>query len=117
MSSAGQAVDLNHLDRYTGGDRAINEEILRLFDTQCQEMLVKLDHLAAESGHAEEWRRVTHTLKGAAAGVGAFSLAEAAEAAEKACDDRLAALATLQKLKHRSLAVRQFVEEFLQAGV
>ncbi len=37
-----RAVDLNHLARYTGGDEAINAEVLRLFDTQTSELVARL---------------------------------------------------------------------------
>ena len=32
-------VDLAHLARYTGGDKVLNAEILRLFDNQVSEMV------------------------------------------------------------------------------
>ena len=35
-------VDLAHLARYTGGDKALNAEILRLFDGQVTEMVGQL---------------------------------------------------------------------------
>ncbi len=37
--SAPQPVDLSHLARYTGGDRTLNAEILRLFDDQLSNMV------------------------------------------------------------------------------
>ena len=40
MSAVGnqRPVDLVHLSRYTGGDTALNAEILQLFDTQADEL-------------------------------------------------------------------------------
>ena len=35
-------VDLSHLARYTGGDKSLNSEILRLFDGQVSEMVTQL---------------------------------------------------------------------------
>ena len=115
MSKAEQPVDLQHLDRYTGGNRAINEEILRLFDTQCREMLATLDSLAAEGVDAKSWRATLHTLKGAARGIGAFALGDAA-AAEQAGSERAAAMAALERLKASSAAVHVFIEDFLANG-
>ena len=106
------AVDLDHLDKYTGGNFALNREILQLFDNQCQEMLVKLETLAGEA-NAKPWREITHSLKGAARGVGAFALADAAAEAEKVGSDKLAAIHAIERLKARSAAVQLFIEEFI----
>ncbi|MBV9905684.1 MAG: Hpt domain-containing protein, partial [Alphaproteobacteria bacterium] len=72
-------VDLEHLARYTGGDRAINAEILRLFDGQATELVARLNSILA-ARDAKSWKEVTHTLKGAARGIGAFPMADAAAA-------------------------------------
>jgi len=106
-------VDVDHLDRYTGGDRAINEEILLLFDTQCREMLAQLDHLTGGEGDPKSWRAITHTLKGAALGIGAFDLGDAAAEAENAAAKREAALAALLRLREDAAAVYDFIEKFL----
>ncbi|MBV9541285.1 MAG: Hpt domain-containing protein, partial [Alphaproteobacteria bacterium] len=76
-------VDLEHLARYTGGDRAINAEILRLFDGQATELVARLNSILA-ARDAKSWKEVTHTLKGAARGIGAFPMADAAAALERA---------------------------------
>ncbi len=107
------AVDLNHLDKYTGGNFALNREILQPFDNQGQEMLVKLESLTDGAPNPKSWREITHSLKGAARGVGAFALADAAAAAEKVGSDRLAAIEAVQRLKDRSLAVQLFIEELI----
>ena len=114
MAIAERPVDLHHLDRYTGGERSINEEILRLFDGQCVEMLAKLEELAGPGMDSKSWRLISHTLKGAARGIGAFALADAAAEAEKAADDTLCAIAALERIKANSLAVHGFIEEFLK---
>lgn len=112
MRVAERPVDLGHLDRYTGGSRALNEEILRLFETQCRELLVKLEALIKTSD-AKSWREVTHSLKGAARGIGAFALADAAAEAE-AVDPANAPLARalVQRIKGKSQAVESFIESF-----
>lgn len=112
MRAAERPVDLGHLDRYTGGSRALNEEILRLFEKQCRELLVKMETLV-KTADAKSWREVAHTLKGAARGVGAFPLADAAAAAE-AADPANApmARAVLQQIRGKSQAVQSFIESF-----
>jgi len=117
MTMRAHPVDLAHLDRYTGGDRAINEEILGLFDSHCREMLERLEGIASDPGAAKTWREVAHTLKGAARGIGAFPLADAAAEAEKAVPGDLGStLVALERIKGESVAVLTFIEEFLARG-
>lgn len=111
MARTDQPVDLNHLDRYTGGDRAINEEILRLFDDQCVQILTKLEACGDSEADAKSWRERTHTLKGAARGIGAFDLGDAVAAAETAGPGAQPALARVQR---EAQAVRDFIAEFLK---
>lgn len=77
MRDLSGAVDFNHLEAYTLNDVAVIEEVLRLFQQQCEiwSPLLDVNH--------EGWRDAAHTLKGAAAGIGAGLLAAAAEAAER----------------------------------
>ncbi|WP_372707473.1 Hpt domain-containing protein [Brevundimonas sp.] len=75
------AVDFSVLERMTGGDDAITEEVLGLFFQQAGLWSPMLD--VREDG----WRDAVHTIRGAAAGIGAGTLAavcQTAEAAEKA---------------------------------
>lgn len=75
------AVDFTVLERMTGGEDAVSEEVLGLFVQQAAMWSPMLD--VREDG----WRDAVHTIRGAAAGIGAGALAEvcaAAEAAEKA---------------------------------
>ena len=75
------AVDFSVLEATTGGDDGISEEVLGLFVQQAALWSPLLD--VREEG----WRDGVHTLRGAAAGIGAGALAEAcqiAEAADKA---------------------------------
>jgi HPt (histidine-containing phosphotransfer) domain-containing protein len=117
MGTAEIAVDIAHLDRYTGGERATNEEVLRLFETSCGEIVARLDALADDDHWpqlAKQWHDTAHTLKGAARGIGAFALAEAAQDVEsRAAGDRRAAIDALQRLKVQAERVHRFIEEFL----
>ena len=74
------AVDFGHLEAYTLNDAAVIEEVLRLFQHQCElwAPLLITTH--------EGWRDAAHTIKGAAGGIGAHALAAAAEAAERGDD-------------------------------
>jgi HPt (histidine-containing phosphotransfer) domain-containing protein len=117
MTTEGRPIDLDHLNRYTGGDRALNEQILRLFEDQCTSTLEKLDALANENGAGSKvWHELAHTLKGAARGVGAFALADVAAEAEKVPADKEAALEVLHRLRNKSMAVQMFVEQALKSS-
>lgn len=112
----GLPLDLSHLARYTGGDRTLNSEILKLFNGQLNEMVGQLLSVL-EQRDARKWREVTHTLKGAARGVGAFAMGEAAAAAEPVdpatSPDR--AVEMIEALRVEGEAVQAFIEEYLAA--
>jgi HPt (histidine-containing phosphotransfer) domain-containing protein len=110
-------VDLSHLARYTGGDRALNSEILRLFDGQVGEMVTQLLSILQQRD-ARKWREVTHTIKGAARGVGAFAMGEAAANAEpvdpSTSPDR--AIQVIEALRIQGEAVQAFIADYLAAA-
>lgn len=75
------AVDFSVLDATVAGEVAIADEVLGLFQQQADLWRPLLDV------RDEGWRDAVHTLRGAASGIGARTLAEAcqlAEAADKA---------------------------------
>lgn len=72
------AVDFGVLDRMTGGDDTIAEEVLGLFTEQAGMWSAMLE--PATDG----WRDAVHTIRGAAAGIGAGSLATICAEAETA---------------------------------
>lgn len=109
-----EAVDLAHLDRYTGGDLGINREILLIFDTQCRNMLAELERLAGEEGDGKAWQDIVHTLKGAARGIGAFDLGDSAAEAEKVQTGNQGAIVALLRLREDAAAVQTFIAEFLK---
>jgi HPt (histidine-containing phosphotransfer) domain-containing protein len=107
------AIDLNHLARYTGGGKDLNGEILRLFDGQMVDLLAELHGLL---GGAENrrWREIAHTLKGAARGVGAFAMGEAAAKVEPVDPaDSPNARAAIEKLETEARTVRAFINAYL----
>ena len=112
-----QPVDLNHLDRYTGGDHAINAEILSLFETSCGQILAQLRTLAVAGdpgGHSKAWHQAAHTLKGAARGIGAFALGDAAEEAEKKGLAPVTAIEAVAAIEVQALAVHDFIAAVLK---
>jgi HPt (histidine-containing phosphotransfer) domain-containing protein len=113
---AAAPIDLDHLARYTGGDKTLNNEILRLFNGQLGEMVGQL-LTVLEQRDTRQWRQVTHTIKGAARGVGAFAMGEAAAAAEP-LDPALShdrAVQLIETLRIEGEAVQAFIEEYLAA--
>ena len=109
-------VDLSHLARYTGGDKVLNSEILKLFDSQVNQMVGQLLSVL-DQRDARKWRDVTHTIKGAARGVGAFAMGEAAAEAEPVDPvtnpDR--AIQVIEALRLQSEAVQAFIADYLAA--
>lgn len=78
-----RAIDLVHLGKQTMGDRALEQEVLRLFVRQA---LSLRDDVLAAKGDAR--MRVLHTLKGSARTIGAFPLADCLAALEGRPTDR-----------------------------
>jgi HPt (histidine-containing phosphotransfer) domain-containing protein len=113
---ANAPVDLAHLARYTGGDRTLNVEILRLFNGQLGDMVGQL-LTVLQQRDARKWREITHTIKGAARGVGAFAMGDAAATAEPVdpttSPDR--AVQVIEALRVEGEAVQAFIEEYLAA--
>lgn len=77
-TSQARPIDMAHLARQTMGDRALEQEVLGMF---VQQMVAIRDGMA-EAG-PDERRRMAHTLKGAACGVGAFAVADCVAELEK----------------------------------
>jgi HPt (histidine-containing phosphotransfer) domain-containing protein len=71
-------IDLQHLARMTLGDAALERQVLGMFASQATSLIAKLVALPAEAG------ALAHTLKGSARAIGAFRVAECAEALEVA---------------------------------
>ena len=108
-------IDLAHLARYTGGEKALNAEVLRLFDSQIGEMVAQLQNILAQRD-VRRWREVTHTIKGAARGIGAFEMGEAAAAAEPIDPGNAErALAAIQSLEEEAEIIRGFIRNYLAA--
>ena len=72
-------IDLVHLSRMTLGDRALERDVLELFERQIGFLMERI-----EFGEAPVAAAAAHTLKGSARGIGAFALASAAARIEEA---------------------------------
>lgn len=89
-------IDLEHLNKYVFGDKALLNEVLGIF----KEQATSLSEQMTPSMDDEAWRLAAHTLKGAARGVGAWALGDAAAQAEAAAsgEDRVKALKVIVDL-------------------
>ncbi len=76
-----EAIDLQHLSRMTFGERALEREVLVLFQQQAGLLLARM-----ADGDRAVVATAAHTLKGSASGIGAWRVALAAEAVEFADD-------------------------------
>ena len=72
-------IDRVHLARQCLGDEGLEQEVLRLFDTTMKTYLARLQRDAGPN----EIRLTLHSTKGAAMGVGAWTIADLALAAEQ----------------------------------
>jgi HPt (histidine-containing phosphotransfer) domain-containing protein len=85
-------IDTGHLNRMTLGDASLEREVLAMFSAQAVRLMGTLANLSTDIG------ALAHTLKGSARAIGAFRVADAAEALEAAArrgDDPAEALAEL----------------------
>jgi HPt (histidine-containing phosphotransfer) domain-containing protein len=71
-------LDLEHLRRMTFGDAGLEREVLAMFAGQATRLIGALGTMSPEAG------RLAHMLKGSAGAIGAFRVAEAAHALERA---------------------------------
>lgn len=71
-------IDWAHLSRYTMNDKALEQEVLGLFAMEAPRYLAQLQ----SAGSHKAWIEAAHTLKGSARAVGAWAIAECAQAAE-----------------------------------
>ena len=76
-------IDVEHLSRQTLGDAGLEMEVLRMFDEMSHVYYERLEH----STTVADLLVNLHTLKGAAAGIGAFGLADLARVTERELRD------------------------------
>ena len=78
-SSTDDAIDRDHLAKYTFGNRDLEDEILVLFAEQAMKLFDQL----SGAGSQPDWAFATHSLKGSARAVGAWKVAQSAERLEQ----------------------------------
>ena len=84
-SQINSAIDVAHLSVQTLGDRALERELLVLFDRQAAQVVQRLHaSMSAKVPETGEATDLAHSLKGSALAVGARRVAKAAEALEMA---------------------------------
>lgn len=88
MSDASATIDLVHLARQSLGDRALETELLVMFERQAHQIIDRLCEIPLHigTGRAELAHALAHTLKGSALAVGARRVASAAQDYENAVD-------------------------------
>ncbi len=82
IAGAEPAIDVAHLGRMTLGERSLEIQVLELFDRQSDLLLSRMREVAP-AGVAT----LAHTMVGSARGIGAWRVATAAEAVERAVHD------------------------------
>lgn len=91
------AFDVERLEAYAAGDRAVVAEVLSLFREQAELWMRLLRDCGSGPDASKGFTDAAHTLKGAARGLFAEGLAQACDAAEaagpKACAGERSALA------------------------
>jgi HPt (histidine-containing phosphotransfer) domain-containing protein len=111
-TQAEAAIDVGHLQRMTLGEKGLEAEVLRLFDRQAELLLARMQ--AARAGTVVSF---AHTLKGSARGIGAWQVANAAEAVELAASggDAAALRDALEAVAAAVAVARMAITEHLRA--
>lgn len=86
--SGSRPIDLVHLARQTGGDKALETEVLVLFARQARQAVAQIDQLSG-TARAE----LAHKIAGAAKGIGASEVARCASLLEDEPDSSAAVVA------------------------
>lgn len=105
-------VDLVHLARQTLGDRALEREVLGLFQVQARAIFAQLQTVTQPQARLD----LAHTLKGSARAVGAWKVAEAAEFCEGLGDDASGWQGGLAQLQACIAVALAAIEEISQGG-
>ena len=104
-------IDLVHLARTTFGDRALEREVLQLFDRQATILIARMRTATPAAVAA-----LAHTLKGSARGIGAWRVARAAELLEQAGASGKETAGVLDGLAAASDEARGVIAELLRAN-
>lgn len=108
-------VDIQHLEKYVFGDRALLDEILTIYIDQALMLLGRFD----ASSDDELWRSTAHTLKGASRGVGAWTVGDLAEKAETlvGADRRAERQSLIDQLRGAGHAAIDFARDYRDRAI
>ena len=101
-------IDVAHLKRMTLGDSGLEREVLAMFAGQAVRLIEALAALPADAAE------IAHTLNGSARAIGAFRVADAAEALEAAVRDGGEAPEALAALRQAIAEARQAIDTALR---
>jgi HPt (histidine-containing phosphotransfer) domain-containing protein len=101
-------IDIAHLKRMTLGDAGLEREVLAMFAGQAVRLIEALAALPADAAE------IAHTLNGSARAIGAFKVAEAAEAFEASLRDGGEASQALAALQQAIEQARQAIDAALR---
>ena len=101
-------IDIAHLKRMTLGDAGLEREVLAMFAGQAVRLIEALAVLPADAAE------IAHTLNGSARAIGAFKVAEAAEAFEAALRDGGEASEALAALRQAMAQARGAIDAMLR---
>jgi HPt (histidine-containing phosphotransfer) domain-containing protein len=91
-AATGVPLDLVHLRRQTGGDAALEREVLSLFLAKARTDIDRITN----PGSAQERREAAHALVGSARAIGAVEVARLAATVERETGVQSAAIAPLK---------------------
>ena len=103
-------IDFTHLGRMTLGEKSLEAEVLALFDRQADMLLARMEQAAPAAAAA-----FAHTIKGSARGIGAWRVAEAAEAVERAASEPAGLTDAIARLAGAIGEARATIAEMLAA--
>lgn len=101
-------IDIAHLKRMTLGDAGLEREVLAMFARQAVRLIEAMERLPADAAE------LVHTLDGSARAVGAFQVADAAEAVDAALRDGGEPSEALAALRRAIAQARGAIDAMLQ---
>ncbi len=98
-----------HLFKMTLGDHSLEGEVLRLFERQVDMLLARMD-----PKDPARVKALSHTLNGSARGIGAWRVAQAAQAIETASSDPAAMASGIDALRAATAEALATIAELLR---
>lgn len=103
-------IDIDHLEKYVAGDDDLRDEVLSIFSEQAKSLVGMFHIQQADEG----WKDIAHALKGASRGVGAWTLGDLCEEAERLVgaapakmENRASLLVSIRETLHQCLAAAE----------